>query len=180
MGKRKVSLKGILQIIEDANEVFFPLVRRQIRKDEYQRVCVCQDLYPSEIISKGLILERKGWVEIDKKAEGWMIKLSRKGKKEIQRYKLADIRPKKQKWDGKWRLLFFDIAETDKKKRDTLRYYLKRTGMIQMQKSVWVGPYDMTAEIKFIKEVLEVPAGVKWAVAGEIENNTELRRYFRV
>ena len=72
----------------------------------------------------------------------------------------------------------FDISEIDKNKRDRLRVYLKKLGLKQMQESVWVGPYDVGDEVRYLREVLEVPHGVKLGLLKEVENERELKEWF--
>ena len=67
-------------------------------------------------------------------SEGMIVRIKDKGKTQILKYSLIDMRPSKNKWDGKWRLVFFDVAEFDRKKRDQFRKYLKQLEMEQFQK----------------------------------------------
>jgi len=45
------------------------------------------------------------------------------------------------KWDGRWRLVIYDIPETDRKFRLMLRRELSQSGFGCLQKSVWVSPH---------------------------------------
>lgn len=40
-------------------------------------------------------------------------------------------------WDGKWRVVIWDIPEKRRMARDLLRYKLKQLGFSQLQKSIW-------------------------------------------
>lgn len=53
-----------------------------------------------------------------------------------------------QKWDGRWRILIFDIPEKTRLKRDYLRQKLYALGFGHLQKSVWVSPFDITREVR--------------------------------
>ncbi len=46
-------------------------------------------------------------------------------------------------WDGKWRILAFDIPETKRRVREKLREYLWILGFKPIQKSIWVTPMDI-------------------------------------
>src|SRR3989344_2297817 len=50
---------------------------------------------------------------------------------------------KKWRWDGKWRILIFDVPEKIRGKRDFLRRELIDFGFYPLQKSVWVYPYNL-------------------------------------
>ncbi|MCF7675798.1 MAG: hypothetical protein K9N23_21715 [Akkermansiaceae bacterium] len=47
-------------------------------------------------------------------------------------------------WDGKWRMVLFDLPETERQLRDQLRKSLSRSGFGCMQRSVWISPDPMT------------------------------------
>lgn len=76
--------------------------------------------------------------------------------------------------------MFFDVAEPDKGKRDLLRGYLTKLGMKRMQESVFVSPFDVANEIKYLREVLEIPHGVKMGVLEWVENAEELKEIFEL
>lgn len=50
-------------------------------------------------------------------------------------------------WDGKWRLIIFDIPETEKMKREELRGKLKDLGFACWQKSVYITPFDVASDL---------------------------------
>lgn len=53
----------------------------------------------------------------------------------------------KKKWDGKYRLVIFDIPEFKKKARDWLREELYLLQYIQLQKSVFIGKHPLSQDI---------------------------------
>lgn len=64
------------------------------------------------------------------------------------------MREEEEKWDGKWRLVFWDIPEKRKKVRDLLRFKLKQLGFVRWQKSVWASKKNCTNALRnFIKSV---------------------------
>ena len=56
-------------------------------------------------------------------------------------------------WDGRWRLVFFDVPRTRNTARDKLRRYLRRKGLGCLQNSVWITP-------DFMKEERDLLSGV--------------------
>jgi phenylacetic acid degradation operon negative regulatory protein len=58
-------------------------------------------------------------------------------------YRLAD-----SAWDRKWRVVIFDIPEIDKKAREHLRQKLVSLGFGKLQKSVYVSPLDVLADLE--------------------------------
>lgn len=181
MDKRKVTIGGILRLVNDAGEIFLPLTRKGTYKQLYSpRVLSLDDYFPSEIKRVASRLIRKGHVRKEETPEGWIIKITNKGKSEILKFRLEEFKPKKDKWDGLWRLVFFDIEEVNRRKRDMLRKYLKKLGLKQMQESVWVGPFDISSEVKYLREVLDISHGVKMGVMKELENDEDLKEWFEL
>lgn len=124
-------------------------------------------------------LLRKGQVEKIETADGTKVRLTYKGKTEVIKYNLETMEiSKPERWDGKWRMVFFDVEEKDRMRRDKLRKWLTKLGLRRMQKSVFVYPYPLEREIKFLREVLDVPDLVKLVTADSIENDEDLREWF--
>ncbi len=58
--------------------------------------------------------------------------------------------------DGKWLMVFFDVPESLRKKRDLFRRELIGLGFEQLQKSVWVTPYPVRDKLRALIRVLEL------------------------
>lgn len=56
------------------------------------------------------------------------------------------------KWDGKWRIIFFDVPEKKKQHRNYLRSIIKGVGFKEFQKSIWVYPHKVP---DFLIEILQ-------------------------
>lgn len=52
-----------------------------------------------------------------------------------------------KEWDGLWRLVIFDINETDKNIREKLRKKLKSLGFTMWQESVYITPHPLVDEV---------------------------------
>lgn len=56
-------------------------------------------------------------------------------------------------WDGYWRIIVYDIAETKKQLRSRLRVELKKLGYKFVQRSVWVSPFSSEEDLEvFLKK----------------------------
>lgn len=88
---------------------------------------------------------------IDKKGNA-CFRLTSSGQESFER--LFPIhRLSRQPWDGKWRVVIFDIEEKEKKTRNALRLKLISLGFGELQKSVYVTPLDVLPDIKeFLRE----------------------------
>lgn len=180
--RRKVTMGGMLELVLELGEILMPAGSRweAWKKLNRPKMIDWEKCFPSEIerVVGGLV--RHGWVERKETAEGTKIIITETGKRRVLLFKLEELQPKKEKWDGKWRIVFFDVEEVKRKKRDELRRYLKKLGFWQMQRSVWVCPYNCEDEVKYLREVLGVPHEVKWGVLEIIENSQDLKKIFKL
>ena len=72
--------------------------------------------------------------------------------------------------NGEWIMVFFDIPEKLKSKRNTLRRRLKELEFQQLQKSIWITRYDIVDFLKKELKELEVGSFVKFLVVKEIND----------
>ena len=71
------------------------------------------------------------------------LKLTNKGHTKLTILELGQMEQKHPKrWDGKWRILIFDIKEVQRYQRDRMRAGLVELGFAKLQNSVWVYPYE--------------------------------------
>src|SRR3989338_9346559 len=92
--------------------------------------------------------------------------LTEKGRNKLVHYNLDDLRiPKPKHWDGKWRLVIFDIPEKFRLGSDYLRNRLKQAGFYQLQKSAWIYSYPCEEVIDALREVYEVKPFVSLIIA---------------
>ncbi len=52
----------------------------------------------------------------------------------------------RRQWDGRWRLILFDVPEVRRHARTRLRRYLRDRGFGYLQNSVWITPYPVTEQ----------------------------------
>ena len=105
--------------------------------------------------------------------------LSGEGKRRALTFNLEEMEIKKPKqWDGKWRMVMFDVPERLKKVRESLRYHLKTMGFYEFQKSVFVYPFPCDEEIEYIMEFYNARRHVRFVLAQEIDNELELQKHF--
>ncbi len=52
----------------------------------------------------------------------------------------------RRRWDGRWRLVLFDVPEARGSTRNTLRRYLRNRGFGYLQNSVWITPDPVPQE----------------------------------
>ena len=104
--------------------------------------------------------------------------LTDKGKMKILTYHFQKMKIKKEKWDGKWRLVVFDIPEKLKVYRNAFREKLKELGFYELQKSVFVFPYPCEDEINFLIEFFNLRKCVRCGILESIDNELHLKKIF--
>lgn len=141
--------------------------------------------YPEVKIKNSLkYLKKKQFVEIIKEKNGkiW-VRLTNKGRNRLTGYSLDVLEIKKpEKWDGKWRVLMFDIPSHPKKydyARDALRRKIRELGLYQIQKSVWVYPYECEDEILFVAEIFKVQRYIEILTVEKLLHESLLREKFK-
>jgi len=109
------------------------------------------------------LLKKKGLIE--QRNAGFKITIS-------GMEKLSNALSSKSKgpWDGKWRLVAFDIPESLRKVRATIRASLKSLGLGMMQKSVWVSAYDVKKEVEFLASQFNIKDGVRWFEGNTVDD----------
>lgn len=125
-------------------------------------------------------LRKNGLIKKDKD----IYYLTTKGEKEaffcyLKEGKNITNKPK-HKWDGKWRIIFFDIPEKKRRYRDELRSMLKVLGFKEFQKSIWVSPYKVP---EFLKEILweeNIKHYTRLITTNDIEYDKDLKNLFNI
>jgi len=106
------------------------------------------------------------------------IELTNKGREKIKCdiNNLVAARPKI--WDKKWRIVIFDIPEKDRAARDFVRRQLYRLGFIQIQKSVFIYPFECSKEINLICDHSGARKYIKYMITEIIEGEQDIIKKF--
>lgn len=117
-------------------------------------------------------------------------RLTSQGKKKIERdFPLLSLQRKK--WDKKWRIVIFDIAEAFRKRRDILREKLEELGLGMLQRSVWITPYDIAQDFRefienqklgdfvYVMEVSHLLAGDPKALTSKVWRLEEINQTYK-
>lgn len=107
--------------------------------------------------------------------------LTKEGRKIAENCSLDNLGIKKPKiWDEKWRLVFFDIPEKYKLKRDAFRFHLNRLEFKKIQHSVFCHPFPCAQEIIKIATHYQLLPHVRFAVTEELNDDQLLRQHFKL
>lgn len=105
--------------------------------------------------------------------------LTKKGKQRLKRSNFSALTiPRPKSWDKMWRLVFFDIPEKEKQKRNALNLKLKQLGFQQLQISIWVHPYPCRAEIEAVCENIGIRRYVTYVEVAHIDSANKLHKRF--
>ena len=124
-------------------------------------------------------LQRRGYLEKFERAGKKMITITDKGKLALLAHTICE-KQQQQHWDEKWRLVIFDIPEEDRRERNFLRSYLKSFGLHELQKSVWVFPYDIEQEFyMFLKACNKKFKGdIRFITVQKMSRDSDLKKHF--
>jgi len=106
--------------------------------------------------------------------------LTKKGKLRALCCAFEDMQNRKTKWDGKWRMVAFDIPEKHRTGRNALRSKLKSIGFRQLQQSVFITPYDCEREIGLLVNVFDLERYVRFGILEKIDNEKQFIDAFNV
>src|SRR3989344_3166328 len=162
-----VGVAGFLSIALIAPNALALFDDRSSRQREWRMKRTLEDL-----VSKGLLKKvNKGG------KQGY--ELSDKGEHLAELYALGDeVIKKPLRWDGKWRVVMFDIKETMRGAREELRSTLVGLGFERIQRSVLVHPYPCAEVVVLIKKKYGLGKDVLYMEVDMLENDRWLRDAF--
>jgi hypothetical protein len=121
-------------------------------------------------------LQEKGYIT----SQGEYYSLTKKGERALG-FVIGRTRAQLgKKWDGKWRMVAFDVPEEHAVLRDRLRGILKSAGFQKAQQSVWLFPYDCQELIAFIQDEPVLVPHVLYGTVSEITNADRFKRAFKL
>jgi phenylacetic acid degradation operon negative regulatory protein len=109
-----------------------------------------------------------------------LVSLTEKGRLRALNLKFRRLGNKKEKWDGKWRMVAFDIPDECRKGRNILRYRLKMAGFLELQESLFLYPYDCHEEIKNLVDLFKLKKYVCFAIISSIDDERIIRAEQRI
>jgi len=105
--------------------------------------------------------------------------ITRQGKSKLLNFTLDDLKiSKPKKWDGKWRVILYDIEVGRKHEQEAMRRMVKKLGFYQVQKSVYIIPYPCFDEIEYLRSYFGIRAEIKYWLVEQIEDDSAYRTYF--
>ena len=123
-------------------------------------------------------LERRGAVSVISKNGQKFLELTKTGQLETLFVKSRLRFP--PKWDGKWRLIMFDIPEDCRNKRNQLRNLLRQNNFFKLQASVFINPYPLNAEALLYLQKARLMNYIRILRVDGLDNDKDLRKRFKL
>lgn len=123
-------------------------------------------------------LQNQKIVEIVTENEQEVVKLTQKGHTKYLTFKLEELSLKGKYWDGKWRLVIYDINKLKRSAQDSFRRVLKQINFFPLQKSVYLTPYKCSDEVEYLREYFNIGEEVLLLEINRIENEKFYKDYF--
>lgn len=157
MGQKRIPVTQLILFFLEksvgAGELFVESMgelRHEMRRGVYHD-------YPRQPLSEPTIsqairrLRERGFLEMERKQVGEIVlRLTKSGRE------FALLTGQRAEWDGRWRIVVFDIPESKRAVRNALRGKLKQWGFVQWQKSVWATKKPVTEKLRQIVKELEI------------------------
>ena len=127
-------------------------------------------------------LEQTGLVTVSGEYAQRRVAITEKGRKVLENIEFGEYEiPEPAFWDGKWRVLIFDVIERRRRVRNQLRRLLQGKGFFRLQDSVWIYPYPCDEFVSLVRAHLKSGVGeMRSFVAEALESDKSLREHFRI
>jgi hypothetical protein len=114
--------------------------------------------------------------------DGAVFYLSEKGRAKIIKNILINKKMENHKWRGFWLGIIFDIPEANRSERSFLRRELKYVGCKELQKSVWITPFDIKAELMTLLKLWkkDFRGDIRFLEINQISDEEELKKDFNI
>ncbi len=123
-------------------------------------------------------LQQKGLIRsVDKEGKRF-IKLTKRGRLRTLLEKF-DVNTNAQ-WDGKWRVLMFDIPESVNALRSQLVYHLKDLSFVKLQGSVYISPFAFNESAMEYLKISGLTRFIRLLLVEKIDDDKDLRKIFEL
>lgn len=124
-------------------------------------------------------LKAKGLITFEERDGKRYARVTEAGEHMLELESMRDKSTQKPKrWDGRWRVVLFDIPERRRGVRNRLRLFMQEYGFVRLQDSVWVYPYDCEDLIALAKANFRIGLDVLYMIGEQLERDKHLREHF--
>lgn len=164
--------KNILELLQSKRAASTEAITEHVKK-----LCksTARKVAIKYIISRSLKnLEKSGDITLHKTDQSSFARLTSSGRHKLRSLRLSEnthLMP--MGWDGKWRIVILDIPESEKEKRNALRYILKKAGFALLKNSVYISPHQFEHMLESMKEDLELTTEISIIVTDYLDASSE-------
>ncbi len=137
---------------------------------------------PPELSGKFVVeLRRQQLVEVSHVDGLVTLQLSVKGIHRLQRAEVSELTiPTPSAWDGRWRMVIFDLPREHAHQRYVLTTHLRQLGFVMLRDSTWLHPYPCFDVVDTIVRYCGVARAITTAEVTHLDASSErvLRRKF--
>lgn len=109
------------------------------------------------------------------------VEITDAGRRRILRYALDELAVEKPRfWDGRWRLVSYDIPIKLSHQRRIFTEYLKAWGFYPLHQSVYLHAYPCEKQVEFLREYLRIGEFIRIFKLSQIENDRIFRVFFGI
>ena len=168
-----LAISGAVCIAATSPYFSINLIKGFKNRKKYKKKKVCDTFYN---------LKRQGYIDIKSRNHQIYIFLTKEGRKKAGRFQIDSLKINKpKKWDRKWRIVIFDIAQLKNLQRNAFRGKLKELGFYPLQKSVLICPYSCQDEIALLRDFFGLSQKeIRLITAANIEDDNFLRKIFKL
>lgn len=125
-------------------------------------------------------MQNSKYVEIKEENGIPAIKITEKGKAKLLSFDLEKMQLNENNWDGKWRLIIYDVKQSKRANSESFRRALLRLKLLKLQKSVYLTPFKCYDEIEYLRLLFDIGTEVQILTVGSLENELAYRKYFGI
>lgn len=124
-------------------------------------------------------LAAKGLITFEERGGKRYARMTEAGEQMLELESLREKSMQKPKrWDGRWRVVLFDIPERRRGIRNRLRLFMQEYGFVRLQDSAWIYPYDCEDLIALAKANFRIGIDALYMIVEQLEHDKYLREHF--
>lgn len=176
----KLSAIEVIKSVAEGVSLFaLPFAKNWKTKREIRAFLGERSIDRQDFSRKIYYLKRRGLIRELVEGKEKYYELTNKGIDKLKDQLVKELKVKKpNRWDKKWRSVIFDIPEDDRVLRNVIRHSLYQLGFYQIQKSVFVYPYECHGEIKIICDHFGGRKYLKYMISEIMEGEEEIIEKF--
>ncbi len=122
------------------------------------------------LVKKGLVIKTSNGYQITD------LGMTEFNYREFNKYQLTT----KKQWDGKWRVVCFDIPEKRKDVRRAVQRKLSLLGFYKLQNSVFIYPHQCNELVELAHRIFHIQKHLRIMTVTHIDNEQAILRHFKL